>query len=92
MDKSFDHLSEPAKCGLARLLLKLPAFQRQVLIASAKEQRCLDEMLAAYEDACLALERFNKEGSAEAALIDEYKTLCDELEGDVMREVRATRF
>jgi len=48
-------------------------------------------MLGAYEEACLALERFRKEANAEPTLVDEYEELCEELEGDVMREVFGAR-
>jgi len=87
MDDSFDYSQWAARCGLARLLLKLPACQRDALRTAAHQQSCLDEMLGAYDEACMTLERYRKKGSVEFALIEEYEILCVELESDVMREV-----
>jgi len=91
MGKSFNRLGEAARCGLARMLLRLPASQREAVRLAANGRPLLDEMLGAYEEACLALERFRKEASAELTLVDEYEELCVELEGDVMREVFGAR-
>lgn len=72
MGKSFNRLGEAARCGLARMLLRLPASQREAVRLAANGRPLLDEMLGAYEEACLALERFRKEASAEPTLVDEY--------------------
>jgi len=90
MGKSFNRLGEAARCGLARMLLRLPASQREAVRLAANGRPLLDEVLGAYEEACLALERC-KEASAELTLVDEYEELCVELEGDVMREVFGAR-
>ncbi|CCM79517.1 conserved hypothetical protein [Rhizobium mesoamericanum STM3625] len=87
MDKSFNRLGEAARCGLARMLLRLPASQREALRLAAACRPPVDEMLGAYEEACLALERFRREDNAEPTMVFEYEELCRELENDVMWEV-----
>jgi hypothetical protein len=41
------------------------------------------ELLEAYDEACVALDNFRRDGNS---LADEYETVCAELEADIARE------
>jgi len=79
--------SGTARCGLRRLMLKLPA-QRQLLerLPASTSWPFFCELLEAYEEVCVALETFRHDG-ADRFLIVEYETMIAELEADVIRDL-----
>lgn len=79
--------SSASRRGLWRLMLKLPSMRGRLQILAATSTP-LDGMLEAYEEASTTLERMTQEREAERdALIDEYQTVCSEIETDVVRYV-----
>ncbi|WP_244490371.1 hypothetical protein [Rhizobium sp. Root708] len=76
--------SQKAQRGLWRLMLKLPAIRGRLQIIAAQSTH-LNGMFEAYEDAYVALQRFQKErGQNDGPLIKEYETLCSDIESDVL--------
>ncbi|MDM9623017.1 hypothetical protein A6U87_07370 [Rhizobium sp. AC44/96] len=79
--------SKEAQRGLWRLLLKLPSIRGRLQIIAARSSH-LNELFEAYEEANVALGRFQKERDRESCpLIEEYEALCAEIESDVLRLV-----
>lgn len=79
--------SKEAQRGLWRLLLKLPSIRGRLQIIAARSSH-LNELFEAYEEANVALARFQRERDREdCPLIEEYEALCAEIENDVLRFV-----
>ncbi len=79
--------SREAQRGLLRLLLKLPSIRARLQVIAAGSTH-LNELFEAYEEANIALERFQRTGDrASCPLIEEYEALCAEIETDVLRFV-----
>jgi len=76
-----------AQSGLRRLMLRLPQQRRrlQVLLGSTSWPY-FHELLAAYDEACLALEAFRRD-NASGLIIKEYELVSAELEADILREL-----
>ena len=73
-----------ARRGLWRLMLKLPAMRGSLQIL-APQSSCLVGLCEAYEDASVMLETLQKQGKdADLALLEEYITICVEIESDVI--------
>ncbi|WFR98137.1 hypothetical protein PR017_20485 (plasmid) [Rhizobium tumorigenes] len=74
-----------AKRGLWRLMLRLPALRGRLQILTGRSDSLVD-LCEAYEDASFTLDRMLREpGSANAAMIKEYQTICSEIESDVIQ-------
>ena len=79
--------SKEAQRGLWRLMLKLPAVRARLQIIAARTTH-LNEIFEAYEEAIVALQRFQNERNRDTgALIGEYEALCAEIENDVLNIV-----
>jgi hypothetical protein len=79
--------SGAAQRGLWRLMLRLPAMRGRLQILAAKSSS-LNDLCEAYEDASLTLERMVRDRSREdCPLMEEYETLCAEIESDVIHYV-----
>ncbi len=77
--------SEAALRGLWRLMLKLPAVRGRLQIFSQRSS-ALSDLFEAYEDASSALERFQRDQHRQdGRLIQEYETVCVEIETEVIR-------
>jgi len=77
--------SEAARRGLWRLMLKLPAVRGRLQLFSNRSS-ALSDLFEAYEDASVALERFQKDQHRrDSRLIQEYETVCTEIETEVIR-------
>ena len=64
--------------GLWRLMLKLPSIRGCLQLIAARSVH-LNEMFEAYQEAYVALQRFQKEcGRSTSGLIEEYEALCTE--------------
>lgn len=76
-----------AQSGLRRLMLRLPEQRRrlQVLLGSTSWPY-FDELFAAYDEACIALEAFRHD-NASSHIIEEYELVSAELEADILREL-----
>ena len=76
---------EAARRGRTRLMLRLPAVRTQ--LHNVKDGSSFDEIFEAYDAACSALERFRHSLDwRDRVLIEEYETVCAEIEADVVRE------
>lgn len=76
--------SRKAQRGLWRLMLKLPAIRGRLQVIAAQSPH-LNGMFEAYEEAYVTLQRFQKERDRnDCPLIEEYETLCSEIESDVL--------
>lgn len=75
--------SKAAQRGLWRLMLKLPALRGRLQILAVRSRR-LDDLFEAYEEASLALERFQKDGGG-GPLVEEYEAVCRDIEADVIQ-------
>ncbi|QFY63414.1 hypothetical protein FZ934_24430 (plasmid) [Rhizobium grahamii] len=79
--------SKEAQRGLWRLMLKLPAIRGRLQVIAATSSR-LNGAFEAYEEACVALERFKRERDRDSCpLVEEYEALCTEIESDVLAAV-----
>lgn len=77
--------SPHAQRGLWRLMLKLPALRGSLQILAQKSS-ALENLCEAYEDACTTLDRLRKRhGTSRDPLIEEYETICGEIESDVIQ-------
>ncbi|NTI32855.1 hypothetical protein [Rhizobium rhizogenes] len=73
-----------AQRGLWRLMLKLPAVRGRLQILAGRSE-ALDSLCEAYEDASSTLERVLREpGDDKCPLVEEYRTICSEIETDVV--------
>jgi hypothetical protein len=81
--------SDSARRGLWRLMLKLPALRGQLQIIAAKSP-ALDDLFEAYDDASIALERFQRDQNARWIL--EYEIISSEIETDVIQTLLRERF
>ena len=84
---SFDDRSPAgaAQRGLSRLMLTMPAARRQLQMLSGK---CIGllSLCEAYEDANATLDRLLRQaGDAKCPMVEEYRTVCREIESDVLR-------
>lgn len=71
--------------GLLTLMLKLPTLrgQLQILAASSKS---LENYCDAYGEAIAMLERLERKGDPDPeGIIDEYRTICSEIEAEVIQ-------
>ena len=76
-----------AKCGLHRLMLKLPAVRKQLeALAASPSWPLFCDLFEAYDAACIALEAFRRR-NADDPLVSEYEILCAELEAEVSRQL-----
>lgn len=87
MEYSAEESTRIARRGLARLLLKLSAAQRDALREVVKTTPILNELIEAYEEASTALERFSRQGGVDPAIVSEYEIMCFEIESDLMAEL-----
>ncbi len=79
--------SKAAQRGLWRLMLKLPAIRGRLQLIAAHSTH-LNGMFEAYEEAYLALQKFQKErDNTDCPLIAEYEMLCSDIESDVLSVV-----
>jgi hypothetical protein len=66
-------------------MLKLPALRGRLQLLAQKSS-ALENLCEAYEDACTALDRFrNRLPTFQDPLVDEYETICREIESDVIQ-------
>ncbi|MFC5755644.1 hypothetical protein [Rhizobium sp. GCM10022189] len=71
--------------GIWRLMLKLPAVRGRLQILAAKPSS-FGELFEAYDEACATLDRLLKEtATGRSPMIDEYRTICEEIESEVIR-------
>lgn len=76
-----------ARRGLWRLMLKLPALRGRLQIL-ATNSPSLNDLCEAYEEASMALERLLQKGEkADGPLTEEYRTICAEIESDIIQYV-----
>jgi len=81
-----DENQDGARRGRIRLMLKLPAVRTQ--LQNVKEGSPFGEIFEAYDTACSTLERFRHSlDCRDGVLIEEYETVCAEIEADVVREI-----
>ncbi|RUM23509.1 hypothetical protein EFQ99_22110 [Rhizobium vallis] len=79
--------SGAAQRGLWRLMLKLPAMRGRLQLLAAKSSS-LDDLFEAYEEASATLERMSRARTRdECPLMEEYETVCAEIESDVIHYV-----
>lgn len=79
--------TETAQRGLWRLMLKLPAIRGRLQLLASKS-RSLNDLFEAYEEASLALERLMRQrGDEHCPMVTEYKTICAEIESDIIQYV-----
>lgn len=79
--------AQKAQQGLWRLMLKLPALRGRLQILAASSS-VLEDLCEAYEVASSAYEALSKRNAAgDAARAEEYKSLCLDIEGDVIHLV-----
>ncbi|MBX5163225.1 MULTISPECIES: hypothetical protein [unclassified Rhizobium] len=70
--------------GLLRPMLKLPAIRGELQVRVGHGET-LNGLCANYEEACVALERFKaSKRPEERAVIEEYETLCSNIESDII--------
>lgn len=66
-------------------MLRLPALRGRLQILAVRSRR-LDDLFEAYEEASLALERFQKDGGGSGGpLVEEYEAVCRDIEADVIQ-------
>jgi hypothetical protein len=68
--------------GLLKLLVKLPSVRGRLQMIAAKPSS-LNDLFEAYDAATDMLQRLERNGSDELLL--EYRTICQEIETDVIR-------
>lgn len=74
-----------AQSGLLKLMLRLPSIRGRLQIL-ASHSPSLMELCEAYGEASAALERLeNGRLSQEADLLAEYRSVCSEIEADVIK-------
>lgn len=72
--------------GLRRLMLKQPALRVQLQALAASPSACAN-LFEAYDEACLALERFRRDPRFRS-LVEEYETVCQEIEASILCDIR----
>lgn len=72
-----------AQKGLWKLMLKLPALRGQLQILSVQNSS-LAAMCDAFYDASSTLETLRTDPRADGAIIQEYETLCSEIESEII--------
>lgn len=78
-----DAAREAAHRGLLKLKLRLPSFRGQLQLLWENDM-ALEALCEAYEDATTTLERLlRKVNAGEEGLVDEYRSVCLDLESDV---------
>ncbi|MCS3743590.1 MULTISPECIES: nodulation protein [unclassified Rhizobium] len=76
-----------AQSGLRRLMLKLPQHRaRLATLAGPLDPARLRDLFEIYDEACIALDGFRRSSGSEL-IIEEYESVCAELEADVVREL-----
>lgn len=70
--------------GLLKLMVKLPSVRGRLQMIAARPA-ALGELFEAYDTATHTLEELERKGSATDELIHEYRTICTEIETDVVR-------
>jgi hypothetical protein len=66
-------------------MLKLPALRGSLQIL-AQKSASLENLCEAYEDACTTLDQFrNRLAISGDTLVEEYETICREIESDVIQ-------
>src|SRR5689334_2865191 len=74
-----------AQRGLWRLMLKLPALRGRLQLISTRSSS-LEGLCEAYEEASATIERFRARfGASPDTLLEEYETICSEIENDVIK-------
>lgn len=81
--------SDSARRGLLRLMLRLPALRGKLQIVAAKSAE-LDDLFEAYDDASIALERFQRDQNV--TRMAEYESICSGIENDVIQNLLSARF
>ena len=70
--------------GLAKLMLKLPAFRGRLQMLSIRNEHFLS-LCGAFEEASVTLERLRREsGDRNKHTIEEYENLCMEVEQEII--------
>ncbi|MGV2101241.1 hypothetical protein [Rhizobium sp. 21-4511-3d] len=79
--------SGAAQRGLWRLMLKLPAMRGRLQLLAAKSSS-LNDLFEAYDEASATVERMSRDRARdECPLLEEYETVCAEIESDVIHYV-----
>lgn len=74
---------DAAHRGLLKLMLRLPSLRGELQLRWKKDGG-LERLCEAYEDATVTLDRLQKDTrDGEDGLVDEYRSLCLELETDI---------
>lgn len=74
-----------AQRGLLKLMLKLPSVRGPLQILAGRSI-ALSSLFEAYDDATDMLDKLQaRRIEGEEGLLDEYRTICAEIEGDVIR-------
>ncbi|MNL33316.1 hypothetical protein D3C87_1552220 [compost metagenome] len=75
---------DAAHRGMLKLMLRLPSLRGELQLLW-RSDASLESLCEAYEAATVTLERLlKKQGDGEAGLVEEYRTLCFDLETDVV--------
>lgn len=84
-----DQLDDSSKRrGLWKLMLRVPEARGQLQIAAFRENALFD-LCAAYDDATAMVEKLRSGGmNWEPAILDEYETICAELEAEALSYCR----
>ncbi|MGK6315769.1 hypothetical protein [Neorhizobium sp. DT-125] len=76
---------EAGQRGLLKLMLRLPTVRGRLQILAARSSS-LAELCEAYEEACAMLDKLEADQSnSDTALIGEYRTICIDIEADVIQ-------
>lgn len=78
-------LKGAAQKGLLKLMMKLPSVREQ-LQTIVRQRSTFSELLSAYGEATAMLERLERGRERDEAMILEYRTICAEIENDVMTQ------
>ncbi|TNM64777.1 hypothetical protein [Aliirhizobium smilacinae] len=78
-------LKGAAQKGLLKLMMKLPSVREQ-LQTIVRQRSTFSELLSAYGEATAMLDRLERGRERDEAMILEYRTICAEIENDVMTE------
>lgn len=75
--------SPMAKRGLWKLMLKLPALRGELQILAVKDG-ALESFCESYEEASETLARVQQERNPPYGIVEEYQSICDEIESEVI--------
>jgi hypothetical protein len=74
-----------SKRGLAKLMLKLPSLRDRLQHVVAMNP-VLSDLLEAYDEASAMLDRLERQICEDEALLDEYRSICTDIENDMIEQ------